>query len=1313
VNKVATAGVAALFLFLCLPQIAFSQVNAVVGGTVSDAGNALIPGVEVTATNVNTGIVTTRITNETGNYEFPNLQPGVYSVKASLTGFQTSTYNNVQLSQNQQVRLNFTMQVSGVAQSVEVVAEANTLLSTTAASVGNVLAEQEVSRLPVPSRNVLDLLGAIPGAVGHNTVNGNSDIHFAGGLTNQINTTRDGLVTTDGRYDNGVYSSVFTSADLVEEVQVVLNNVDATSGRGSGQVRMQTRSGTNEFHGAAFYTNNNSSLNSQAWFDNLVGAEKNFENRNQFGGRLGGPIKKNKAFFFVLVDEQRYVEKVNVVSTVLTDTARQGIFRYLTANAPGSSGGIARQTGNAFSTTPSVDLNGRVLTSDPQNGTPLFSNSFSLFSDVRDPNRSRIDPRWFGPQMLPRMPLPNDWTVGDGLNTAGYRWHRRHDGLEDLDGTSPNVNRDHLTARLDYQINPAHKVTYTMTREENWGVTGQTGLPAFPQGYFGDVRRIPDFYTAAWTATVSPTVVNEFRWGRKRDSWRGTSPFDKGCCWGGKSENDDLAESAREARASFPSIHNQLFYIAPGSGLGAYAPFGTSSPRDQLSPLMQISNTTSWIKGAHSFQAGVETTLTGTNQNNHGAAGVGTTRPLATLGVGNVPVPNVTTTAFPGLHATSITTAQNLLASLAGSIATINHQYFINSASETDWLDYRTTFIRVRNLRKNDWAAFFKDNWKVTGHLTLNFGLRYDKYGTPYDTTGLGGRPKGGQAGLFGISGTDFGAMWNPYSAGGALTTVELAGKHSPNPNVLIFPNDWNDFAPSFGFSWSIPGLKRSTVLRGGYGINFTGASSFLSYSAQIGNIPGSTLGITYSPSNYLDVSMVSDNLVPLATGGAKPWGPVPLTNRTAGLSGYADDRITPYVQSFNLSLQRELVKNLTLDVSWVGTKGTKLWSSEELNYANIFENGILDAFNVTRSGGNAALFDRIFNGLTVPGAGVVNGTSLTGSQALRRYTTTNQWLANGEAGAFANWLNSTSALTNENGGLLRRVGLPENFVVVNPQFGSVSLQGNSGNSTYHSMQTQLSERFSQDFTGKFTYTWSKTLGNSGTRNPRDRHLDKGRLTFDRTHNVKAHGTWTLPFGANRRLLANAPSIIQRIVSEWEVSGIFSWNSGAPLGFTTSRATLSNGLTNTADPVGELSKGLGKAVKRTGFVEYFSGLSVKTAGLPDYGGDTSLPGRFTNQVVLDQAGQVILQNARPGTAGSLGQTLPFLSGPGSLGLDMALSKRIRVAERKTFTIRADAINILNTPQWDNPNTDINSSNFGRITAAGGSRTITINARVDF
>jgi hypothetical protein len=149
--------------------------------------------------------------------------------------------------------------------------------------------------------------------------------------------------------------------------------------------------------------------------------------------------------------------------------------------------------------------------------------------------------------------------------------------------------------------------------------------------------------------------------------------------------------------------------------------------------------------------------------------------------------------------------------------------------------------------------------------------------------------------------------------------------------------------------------------------------------------------------------------------------------------------------------------------------------------------------------------------------------------------------------------------------------------------------------------------------------------------------------------------------------------------------------------------------------VGALPQNVGKVRVRDGFVEYFEGLSTRRAPLPNFGGNATLPGRFTNQVVVDQAGNIIFQNPEPGTTGNTSSLLPSIEGPARLGFDLALSKRIQIREGMSFTLRIDAINALNTPQWANPNTDINSANFGRITDARGgtTRTITVNARVDF
>ncbi len=364
---------------------AFAQTsNATLGGTVSDSTGASIPGVAITATNVATGIVNTVLTNEVGAYQFASLQTGTYKVTGELAGFRTQTYNEVLLGISQQVRLNFTLQVGSVAQSVDVTVAADTLIATSSSSVGTVLPEYKVRDLPLGGRNVMDLLTRTAGVSnaisgdGTNTGSSAGDIgFFAGGRLGAVNTTRDGFVVSDGRYLHGAFSSTYVSPDLVEEVRVITAPVDAEMGRGSGQVQMSTRSGTNLFRGSLFWNNRNSALDASNWFNNFNSVPKDYENRNQFGGRLGGPIIKNKTFFFVLIDEQRDLFKQTFVGTTLTPLARQGVFRFF----PGA------DNQNATQNNPTVDRNGNPVR--PAGATGDLQ-QFSVFG--RDSSRPGYDP---------------------------------------------------------------------------------------------------------------------------------------------------------------------------------------------------------------------------------------------------------------------------------------------------------------------------------------------------------------------------------------------------------------------------------------------------------------------------------------------------------------------------------------------------------------------------------------------------------------------------------------------------------------------------------------------------------------------------------------------------------------------------------------------------------------------------------------------------------------------------------------------------------------------------------------------------------
>ena len=532
----------------------------------------------------------------------------------------------------------------------------------------------------------------------------------------------------------------------------------------------------------------------------------------------------------------------------------------------------------------------------------------------------------------------------------------------------------------------------------------------------------------------------------------------------------------------------------------------------------------------------------------------------------------------------------------------------------------------------------------------------------------------------------------------------------------------------------------RNTVLRGGYGINYSAAPDFLAYNSALGSFPGNSLNVTQTtfgvPGGYLDIAKAVANqkaLFPLATGASQPFQPLPLNgagSRTGTIYGYADDWKTPYVQSFNLSIQRQLTNSITFDIGWVGNHASHLQLNQNINDVNVQTNGLLEAFNAVRAGqNNVPLMDQIFNGVNFAGVGVVGQNGLSAAQALRRSTTTNAFISNGNVGGFANFINTNQTLApganaGKPGGLLLNAGLPQNFIVVSPQYGQVNLVDQIGGSTYHSLQTHVSKRFSQGLSGQVSYTFSKALGladGANIRDPRNLALNKGVLSSDRTNVIASNGSYDLPFGRNRLLFKNAPGWADRIIGGWQLSSIAQWQSGAPLQFIyptgQNVGTLYNNpganAANTYDQVGPAPQG--QLVKGNNYVTFFPTLTTQRAPLPSFGGDVSLPGVFTNQIVVDSSGKTVFQNADPGRVGNMTSYAANVRGPGMLTFNAALTKSIRITEGTSFTLRIDAVNVLNKPQWGNPNVNVNGATFGRITTVVGNqqRLITLNARIDF
>ena len=386
----------AVLLGLLLGTVAFAQ-NASLGGLVSDPSGALLPGVTLTATNEDTGVSASVLSNESGAYNFPSLQPGTnYKVSASLTGFQSQTVTKLQLSGAAAVRQNFELKLGASQTSIDVTGDRAAALNATSSSVGDVLTEDRIRNLPLVGNNVMDLLNILPGLRLSPIGSGSDTI---GGLgISTINVTRDGLSVNDNRFNpegdpfgfNGLaytgstrgLSTTVINPDLVGEIRLILSPVDAELGRGNSQIQIQTRSGTNKFTGAAVWNIQNSALNANTWDNNRQTVNgvwtptvPDWRNLNQFTVSGGGPIIKNKTFFFVLYDQTISNTRQVQLNSVLTNEARNGIFRFWEGWVPDSAdpaNNPASYPVAAESTVQSVDDAGRPL--KPlffQNGTAI------------------------------------------------------------------------------------------------------------------------------------------------------------------------------------------------------------------------------------------------------------------------------------------------------------------------------------------------------------------------------------------------------------------------------------------------------------------------------------------------------------------------------------------------------------------------------------------------------------------------------------------------------------------------------------------------------------------------------------------------------------------------------------------------------------------------------------------------------------------------------------------------------------------------------------------------------------------------------
>ena len=336
--------------------------------------------------------------------------------------------------------------------------------------------------------------------------------------------------------------------------------------------------------------------------------------------------------------------------------------------------------------------------------------------------------------------------------------------------------------------------------------------------------------------------------------------------------------------------------------------------------------------------------------------------------------------------------------------------------------------------------------------------------------------------------------------------------------------------------------------------------------------------------------------------------------------------------------------------------------------------------------------------------------------------------MLNNNVAGLANFLAYNTFITGVRGGLLKNGGLPANFVVANPQFGAADLIGNFGNSTYHSLQIEVNKRFGSGFQIQASYVRSKALGDydgnaqsevSSFLTLRNQHLDKRLLSFDVPNAWRTSGIWELPFGKGRRILGSSHGLVNHLVEHWQTAVIFNKLSGSPTTFSNSLGGTTSNPGGTFNLLGAAASTMAVGPLPTGSVYssgnnvmYFKGLTqVPDPSIQNM--PANLQANSTLLAIADANGNVILRNALPGAMGCLSPTA--IRGLGSFTLNVQLSKAITLNQehRVSLLFRADASNLLNTPIWNTPNLNIDSTSFGLITGAGGTRAVQLGARVSF
>ncbi len=567
----------------------------------------------------------------------------------------------------------------------------------------------------------------------------------------------------------------------------------------------------------------------------------------------------------------------------------------------------------------------------------------------------------------------------------------------------------------------------------------------------------------------------------------------------------------------------------------------------------------------------------------------------------------------------------------------------------------------------NEYDYYIQDTWKIARNLTIDLGLRLEMKMAPSNPDDRIRRP-------------------DQVAVAGAAPSNTLKWVSGD-----LYRDDKNNFGPSIGFAWD-PFSTGKTSIRGNYRIAYDRINTFVFSSQVFQNLPGIVTGLQ-------DVTFGQNggrlqNLQALNPPTRKPSelaqpAPFATTNITVADPNFE----SPTTHQWSFNIQREIRKNTVFEVSYIGRRAHNLFGAYNANQAQIRSNGFLDATKSVNGGAESPLINQLMSVDTRKTA------TETGSQAFRRIYTTE--LRNNSVGAIAQDL---SRRTVSGKGQAEAAGLSPYFFLAYPQFATaLNVIDSNDWSTYNALQMQIERRMSSGLSWQFSYTFSKSLdtrsfdpaltllstanSQSAGSTPFDisnRRLNYAISDFDRRHVVQTYWLYELPFGRNHKYLSGASGLVDRLVGGWQIAGFGTFQSGRPMSAFSGNYTFNNIVQSFANCNGCDSE-MGRAADGPGGVIWF----------------------FTQDQIAKMSQPAM------GELGNTGRN--FFRSPGGYQIDASILKRTAITERVNFELRADMLNLTNTPFFGAPTATLTSTTFGRIrdTVLSFSRKIQIGAKINF